>query len=72
MPWCRRRAVAFLGLRWPITLKSKAEVEEVLEKARGLGAEITKEAQDVFWGGYHGYFQDPDGYLWEVAWNPSL
>jgi len=42
----------------------------VLETARSLGARITKEAQDVFWGGYNGYFADPDGYLWEVAWSP--
>ena len=38
--------------------------------AAGLGARIVKPAQDVFWGGYSGYFADPDGHLWEVAWNP--
>ena len=60
----------FSGVTLAYNTKSKQEVEEVLELARGLGAKITKEAQDVFWGGYHGYFADPDGYLWEVAWNP--
>ncbi|HSH87413.1 MAG TPA: VOC family protein [Methylophilus sp.] len=50
---------------------SKAEVDEVLEQARKSGAMITKPAQDTFWGGYGGYFQDPDGHLWEVVWNPE-
>ena len=50
---------------------SKAEVNAVLEQARTAGATITKPAQDTFWGGYAGYFQDPDGHLWEVAWNPA-
>jgi len=50
---------------------SKQEVDEVMEQARKAGAIITKEAQDTFWGGYAGYFQDPDGHLWEVAWNPA-
>lgn len=50
---------------------SKKEVEEVMEQARKAGATITKKAQDTFWGGYAGYFQDPDGHLWEVAWNPA-
>ena len=39
---------------------------------RAAGAAIVKPAQDTFWGGYAGYFQDPDGHLWEVAWNPGL
>ena len=37
----------------------------------GVGAAIVKPAHDTFWGGYAGYFQDPDGHLWEVAWNPE-
>jgi uncharacterized protein len=60
----------FSGITLAYNTKSKAEVEEILDMARELGAKITKEAQDVFWGGYNGYFEDPDGYLWEVAWNP--
>jgi catechol 2,3-dioxygenase-like lactoylglutathione lyase family enzyme len=49
---------------------SKTEVDSVMQQARGAGANIVKAAQDTFWGGYAGYFQDPDGHLWEVAWNP--
>lgn len=50
---------------------SKAEVDAVLAQARAAGADIVKPAADTFWGGYAGYFQDPDGHLWEVAWNPQ-
>lgn len=50
---------------------SKAEVDQVMEQARSAGAVIVKPAQDTFWGGYAGYFQDPDGHLWEIAWNPQ-
>jgi hypothetical protein len=49
---------------------SKAEVDEVMEQARRAGAVVTVPPQDTFWGGYSGYFQDPDGHLWEVVWNP--
>lgn len=49
---------------------SKAEVDLVMTQAERAGAAIVKPAQDAFWGGYAGYFQDPDGHLWEVAWNP--
>lgn len=51
---------------------SKEEVDAVMEQARRAGAVIVKEAQDTFWGGYAGYFQDPDQHLWEVAWNPQM
>ncbi|TAM39235.1 MAG: VOC family protein [Burkholderiaceae bacterium] len=50
---------------------SKAEVDAVMRQAQGAGAVIVKPAQDTFWGGYAGYFQDPDHHLWEVAWNPQ-
>ena len=40
-------------------------------QAKRAGAVIVKPAHDTFWGGYAGYFQDPDGHLWEVAWNPQ-
>ena len=50
---------------------SKKEVDAVMEQAKKAGAKITKTAQKTFWGGYAGYFQDPDGHLWEVAWNPE-
>ena len=52
-------------------LASKAEVDAVMEQARKAGAAIVKPARETFWGGYAGYFQDPDGHLWEVAWNPQ-
>lgn len=51
---------------------AKAEVDVAMEQARQAGAVIVKEAQDTFWGGYAGYFQDPDQHLWEVAWNPQM
>ena len=51
---------------------SKTEVDAVMEQARAAGATIVKPAQDTFWGGYSGYFQDPDQHLWEVLWNPQL
>ena len=51
---------------------SKAEVDAVMAQAQAAGATIVKPAHDTFWGGYAGYFQDPDGHLWEVVWNPQL
>lgn len=50
---------------------SIADVDRVMEQARQAGAAIVKPAKETFWGGYAGYFQDPDGHLWEVAWNPQ-
>ncbi len=50
---------------------SKAEVDAVMKQAKEAGAVIVKPAHDTFWGGYAGYFQDPDQHLWEVAWNPQ-
>jgi len=52
-------------------VNSKKEVDDVMEQAKKAGANIIKPAQDTFWGGYAGYFQDPDGHLWEVVWNPE-
>ena len=52
-------------------VSSKAEVDEVMAQAAKAGAKIVKPAHDTFWGGYAGYFQDPDGHLWEAAWNPQ-
>jgi catechol 2,3-dioxygenase-like lactoylglutathione lyase family enzyme len=51
---------------------SRAEVDAVMEEAKLAGAAIVKDARDTFWGGYAGCFQDPDGHLWEVVWNPDL
>ena len=50
-------------------VKSKAEVDAVMARAKKAGAIITKAAHETFWGGYSGYFQDPDGHLWEIVWN---
>ena len=52
-------------------VSSKAEVDAVMAQAKEAGAVIVKPARDTFWGGYGGYFQDPDGHLWEVVWNPQ-
>ncbi len=52
-------------------VSSKAEVDAVMLQARSAGAEIIKAAQDTFWGGYAGYFKDPDQHLWEIVWNPA-
>lgn len=52
-------------------VSSKAEVDRVMEQAIRAGATIVKPARDTFWGGYAGYFQDPDKHLWEVVWNPK-
>lgn len=50
---------------------SKAEVDAVMQQAEKAGARIIKPAHDTFWGGYAGYFKDPDQHLWEVVWNPA-
>jgi catechol 2,3-dioxygenase-like lactoylglutathione lyase family enzyme len=50
---------------------SREEVDAVLAEAAGAGADIVKPAGDTFYGGYAGYFADPDGHLWEIAWNPA-
>lgn len=51
---------------------SQQEVDAVMEQATRAGAKIIKSAGKTFWGGYAGYFQDPDGHLWEIAWNPRM
>jgi catechol 2,3-dioxygenase-like lactoylglutathione lyase family enzyme len=53
-------------------VSSKSEVDAVMEQAKNAGAVIVKPAGGTFWGGYAGYFQDPDRHLWEVVWNPQL
>ena len=53
-------------------VSSKTEVDVVMQQASKAGAVIVKPAQDTFWGGYAGYFQDPDEHVWEVVWNPQL
>ena len=53
-------------------VSSIAEVDDVMAQAKSAGAVVVKPAQNTFWGGYAGYFQDPDHHLWEVVWNPQL
>jgi catechol 2,3-dioxygenase-like lactoylglutathione lyase family enzyme len=60
----------FSGIALAHNTKSQEEVDQVLQTVESLGATIVKKAEKVFWGGYSGYFADPDGHLWEVAWNP--
>ena len=62
----------FRGITLAHAVSSKEEVREVLSQAVQSGGTLIKPAQDVFWGGYSGYFADPDGNLWEVAWNPHF
>ena len=60
----------FGGVTLSYNVPTKAEVAPLLLLAQQAGGRIVKPAQDVFWGGHSGYFADPDGHLWEVAWNP--
>jgi len=53
-------------------VSSREEVDAVMRQAKDAGGVVVKPAQATFWGGYAGYFQDPDGHLWEVVWNPQL
>ncbi|PKH86659.1 VOC family protein [Colwellia sp. Bg11-28] len=57
----------FSGVTFAHNTRSKVEVDSILELAKTAGGNIEKPAQNVFWGGYSGYFSDPDGYLWEIA-----
>lgn len=50
----------------------REEVDDVMRKAMSAGAKVIKEPQDTFYGGYAGYFTDPDGHLWEIVWNPAM
>lgn len=60
----------FDGITLAQNQPSRAAVDVVMAQAAAAGARITSPARDVFWGGYAGYFADPDGHLWEIAWNP--
>jgi catechol 2,3-dioxygenase-like lactoylglutathione lyase family enzyme len=63
-------AAGFSGVTLAHCVPSKEAVDATLEEARAAGGRIVKTARDAEWGGYSGYFADPDGHLWEVAWNP--
>lgn len=65
-------APRFGGITLAHNVRTPDEVDAVLAQAVAAGASLLKPAQHVFWGGYSGYFADPDGHPWEVAWNPKL
>ncbi len=65
-----KNGVGFRAASLGINLETEAEVDQTLSEAEATGGVITKPAEKVFWGGYSGYFTDPDGHLWEVAHNP--
>ena len=56
------------GITLAHNVRNKEDVDQVLQQAEAAGAKIVKPAHDTFWGGYAGYFADPDGHLWEIAW----
>jgi uncharacterized protein len=62
----------FRGFTLAHNVRSPEAVDRLLADAVAAGATLVKPGQKVFWGGYSGYFADPDGFLWEIAWNPDL
>ena len=62
----------FGGITLTYNVETKEEVNNIIELVRNAGGSIVKEPQEVFWGGYHAYFADLDGYYWEVAWGPDF
>ncbi|MEU7970979.1 VOC family protein [Micromonospora sp. NPDC049089] len=78
--WGRDKLAEDAGIEGPGTgamtlaqnVRSQAEVDEVIATATKAGATVTKPARETFYGGYAGYFADPDGHLWEIAWNPGF
>ncbi len=62
------KKIGFSGITIAYNVMTKEEVNETLDRAKSLGGKIIKEAEQVFWGGYSGYFSDPDGYIFEVAY----
>ena len=62
----------FSGITLAYNVEHKEDVDSVIELVRNVGGKIVKEPQDTFWGGYHAYFSDLDGYYWEVAWGPNF
>ena len=62
----------FGGITLAYNVEKKEDVNHVIELVRSSGGTIVKEPQDFFWGGYHAYFTDLDGYYWEVAWGPQF
>lgn len=78
--WPRRSIAAEMGVEVATAanevllshnVSSRDEVDEVMAEAEKAGAVIIKTAKDLFWGGYGGFFKDPDGHIWEITWNPE-
>jgi catechol 2,3-dioxygenase-like lactoylglutathione lyase family enzyme len=69
-PDTKASRTGFGGITLAHNVRAKEEVAQVLARAEQAGGKIVKPAQDVSWGGHSGYFTDPEGYYWEVAWNP--
>lgn len=65
-------ADGFAGITLAYNVERREEVDVVIEKVRKAGGRIVKEPAETFWGGYHAYFSDLDGYYWEVAWGPMF
>jgi uncharacterized protein len=62
----------FGGMALAHNVRSKSEVDVVVATAASAGAKVTRHPEGTFYGGYAGYFQDPDGHVWEIAWNPGF
>ncbi|HSR54721.1 MAG TPA: VOC family protein [Alphaproteobacteria bacterium] len=62
----------FPGFALAHNVRSREQVDATLKEAEAAGGKVIKPAEEAFWGGYSGYFSDPDGFLWEVAWNPGF
>jgi catechol 2,3-dioxygenase-like lactoylglutathione lyase family enzyme len=62
----------FRGFALAHNVRSPEEVDALLERVATYGAKVTKQGQPTEWGGYSGYFTDPDGFIWEIAWNPGF
>ena len=62
----------FAGMSLAQNVASRAQVDAVMAEAEAAGATVLRPAQEAFWGGYHGYFADLDGFAWEIAWNPHF
>jgi uncharacterized glyoxalase superfamily protein PhnB len=67
-----RGADGFGGVALAQNVRERAEVDKVMADAASAGAEITQPPRETFYGGYAGYFRDPDGHVWEIAWNPGF
>ena len=66
------RVGGFAGMALAHNARTREEVDAIIKEVEAAGAVILKPAHDTFWGGYAGYFSDPDGFTWEVAWNPHF